>query len=59
MYFVPLSMDFQRAYKMFRSLGIRCLVVVNRYNQCVGTITRSDLTADALAEHMLTKGKHV
>eukprot|EP00978_Attheya_sp_CCMP212_P019924 scaffold56580_cov52-Attheya_sp.AAC.3 len=58
-YVVQENASVERAYKMFRSLGIRCLVVVNRYNQCVGTITRSDLTADALAEHMLTKGKHV
>jgi CBS-domain-containing membrane protein len=36
---------------------LRFLPVVNKYNQVVGTITRSDLTADALAETMLQKGK--
>ncbi|MGK3762214.1 MAG: putative transcriptional regulator [Bacillariaceae sp.] len=42
---------------MFRSMGLRFLPVVNKYNQVVGTITRSDLTADSLAETMLQKGK--
>jgi chloride channel 7 len=48
---------FQRTYQLFRSLGLRFLPVVNRYNQIVGTITRSDLTPEALAESMLSKGK--
>ncbi len=47
----------QRTYSLFRNLGLRFLPVVNKYNQVVGTITRSDLTADALAETMLQKGK--
>lgn len=42
---------------MFRGLGLRFLPVVNKYNQVVGTITRSDLTADSLAQTMLQKGK--
>jgi chloride channel 7 len=46
-----------RAYEIFRTLGLRMLVVVNRYNQCVGAITRDDLTVEALAKHMITKGK--
>ncbi|KAG7374782.1 chloride channel [Nitzschia inconspicua] len=46
-----------RTYSLFRSLGLRFLPVVNKYNQVVGTITRSDLTADALAQTMLEKGK--
>lgn len=46
-----------RAYEIFRTLGLRMLVVVNRYNQCVGTITRDDLTVETLAKHMITKGK--
>jgi chloride channel 7 len=46
-----------RAYEIFRTLGLRILVVVNRYNQCVGTITRDDLTVEALSKDMLTKGK--
>lgn len=47
----------ERTYKMFRGLGLRFLPVVNKYNQVVGTITRSDLTADSLAQTMLQKGK--
>lgn len=47
-----------RAYEIFRTLGLRMLIVVNRYNQCVGTITRDNLTVEALTKDMLTKGKH-
>jgi chloride channel 7 len=46
----------ERTYSVFRDLGLRFLPVVNRYNQAVGTITRADLTPDALAEAMLMKG---
>lgn len=42
---------------MFRSLGLRFLPIVNRHNQVVGTITRTDLTPEALADTMLHKGK--
>ncbi len=48
---------FQRAYELFRAIGLRILVVVNRYNQCVGVISRDDLVSEALAQDMLTKGK--
>lgn len=37
-------------------MGLRFLPVVNKHNQVVGTITRSDLTPDALAETMLKFG---
>ncbi len=47
----------QRTYQLFRSIGLRFLPVVNPHNQCVGTITRSDLTPEALADTMLKKGK--
>lgn len=47
----------QRAYELFRAIGLRILVVVNRYNQCVGVISRDDLLAESLAQDMLTKGK--
>lgn len=52
-----LSSFSQRAYDLFRSLGLRLLVVTNKYNQCVGTITRDDLLAEALAQDMITKGR--
>jgi hypothetical protein len=32
-----------RAYRLFRTLGLRHLSVVTQYNQCVGIITRADL----------------
>lgn len=51
------SSTVSRTYQLFRSLGLRFLPVVNRHNQCVGTITRSDLTPQALANTMLKKGK--
>ena len=54
---VTINTHTQRTYSLFRNLGLRFLPVVNKYNQVVGTITRSDLTADALAETMLQKGK--
>lgn len=55
--FTAVSCIGQRTYQLFRKLGLRFLPVVNKYNQVVGTITRSDLTPDALAETMLNKGK--
>lgn len=58
-YSIQETASVQRAYNLFRSLGLRFLVVVNRYNQCVGTISRDDLTNESLAQDMLTKGKHV
>lgn len=50
------SATVKRTYEIFRSLGVRFLPVVNRHNQIVGAITRSDLTPDALAEKMTGKG---
>ena len=32
-----------RGYRMFRTLGLRHLVVVSQHNQCVGILTRADL----------------
>jgi len=49
----------ETTYNLFRTLGATFLIVVNKYNQCVGTITRHDLTPESLAQHMLTKGRHV
>lgn len=50
------SASVSRTYDIFRSLGLRFLPVVNRHNQIVGTITRSDLTPEALAAKMIGKG---
>jgi len=46
-----------RAYELFRAIGLRILIVTNKYNQCVGTITRDDLIPEALAQDMITKGR--
>ena len=32
-----------RTYRVFRTLGLHHLCVVNRYNRCVGILSRSDL----------------
>ncbi|CAB9504170.1 Putative chloride channel-like protein CLC-g [Seminavis robusta] len=50
------SASVTRTYEIFRSLGCRFLPVTNLHNQIVGTITRKDLTPDALAEKMIGKG---
>lgn len=46
----------QRCYQVFRTLGLKFLPVVNRHNQVVGTITRTDLSADALAHSLVDRG---
>ena len=33
----------QRTYRMFRTLGLRHLCVINKYNQVLGIVTRADL----------------
>ncbi len=35
-----------RAFKLFRTLGLRHLIVVNDFGDCVGIITRFELTED-------------
>ena len=37
------DMSIQRAYNMFRSLGLRHLVITDHQSQVVGIITRKDL----------------
>ena len=39
------SATFQRTYKMFRTLGLRQLIVVNKYHQVLGMVTRVDLVS--------------
>ena len=43
-----------RAYIMFRTLGLRHLVVVNHYNEVMGMITRENL----LPEHFGAGGAY-
>ena len=37
------SATFQRTYRMFRTLGLRQLIVVNEHNEVLGIVTRVDL----------------
>lgn len=48
----------QRTYDIFRTLGLKMLPVVNRHNQCVGTITRTDICNDNLALTLLQGGQN-
>lgn len=42
-YSVPSQFSLERAYGMFRTLGIRHMVVTDQHNQVMGIITRKDL----------------
>uniref|UniRef100_A0A8D0B4Y4 Chloride channel protein n=1 Tax=Salvator merianae TaxID=96440 RepID=A0A8D0B4Y4_SALMN len=42
-YTVPQEASLPRVFKLFRALGLRHLVVVDKYNQVVGMVTRKDL----------------
>ena len=50
--FVSFSLR-QRTYRLFRTLGLRFLCVVNHNNQVVGIITRKDLLPEALTNSLL------
>lgn len=41
----------QRAYRVFRTLGLRHLIVVNKRNQVLGMVTRHDLVATHYLSH--------
>uniref|UniRef100_A0A8D2J880 Chloride channel protein n=1 Tax=Varanus komodoensis TaxID=61221 RepID=A0A8D2J880_VARKO len=42
-YTVPQEASLPRVFKLFRALGLRHLVVVDKHNQVVGLVTRKDL----------------
>ena len=44
-----------RTYLLFRTLGLRHLMVTDSRNRCVGMITRKDLLAFQIAERLLEK----
>ena len=56
-YTVNETASIQRTYRLFRTLGLRTLCVVNHFNQVVGIITRKDLLPDALMDSLL-KGRN-
>ena len=54
-YVVNETASIQRTYRLFRTLGLRFLCVVNHNNQVVGTITRRDLLPDSLVRSWLSR----
>jgi chloride channel 7 len=52
-YTVNETASIQRTYRLFRTLGLRFLVVVNHHNQVVGAITRKDLLPESLSDSLL------
>jgi chloride channel 7 len=57
-YTVNETASIQRTYRLFRTLGLRFLCVVNHNNQVVGIITRRDLMPEALMDSLL-RGRSV
>lgn len=52
-YTVNETASIQRTYRLFRTLGLRFLCVVNHSNQVVGIITRKDLLPESLSDSLL------
>jgi chloride channel 7 len=52
-YTVNETASIQRTYRLFRTLGLKFLCVVNHKNQVVGIITRRDLLPEALTDSLL------
>jgi len=51
-YLIHESASVQKTYRVFRTLGLRHLCVINRHNQIVGMITRKDLLAGRIEERL-------
>jgi len=52
-YTINETASIQRTYRLFRTLGLRFLCVVNHNNQVVGIITRKDLLPHSLSRSLL------
>jgi chloride channel 7 len=52
-YTINETASIQRTYRLFRTLGLRTLSVVNHSNQVVGIITRKDLLPESLSKSLL------
>lgn len=52
-YTINETASIQRTYRLFRTLGLRFLCVVNHNNQVVGIITRADLLPDSLSDSIM------
>mmetsp|Transcript_31009 Transcript_31009/g.40954 ORF Transcript_31009/g.40954 Transcript_31009/m.40954 type:complete len:814 (+) Transcript_31009:234-2675(+) len=53
-YLIHESASVQKTYRLFRTLGLRHLCVVNSHNQVIGMITRKDLLSDHIEERLET-----
>lgn len=53
-YTINSTASIQRTYRLFRTLGLRFLCVVNHQNQVVGVITREDLLPDSLDNSIMS-----
>ena len=51
-YIIHENTSLQRTYRLFRTMGLRHLCVVDLQNRVVGIITRRDLTEEALEERV-------
>ncbi|CAN0046378.1 unnamed protein product [Scytosiphon promiscuus] len=51
-YVINESASLNRTYRLFRTLGLRHLCVVNHHNQVVGIVTRKDLLPEHLAQRL-------
>jgi len=51
-YLIHESASVQKTYRLFRTLGLRHLCVVNSHNQVIGMITRKDLLAEHIEERL-------
>ncbi len=49
----------QRSYRLFRTMGLRHLVVVNADRQVCGILTRQDLTEHRLENHWFQEGDNM
>lgn len=52
---VPGKFSLERAYIIFRTLGLRHMAVVDELNRVIGVITRKDLMGFNMAEKLLAK----
>jgi chloride channel 7 len=58
-YVINESSSLSRTYRLFRTLGLRHLCVVNHHNQVVGIITRKDLVSQHLQDSLLVPRRRV
>ncbi|XP_053569112.1 chloride channel protein C-like [Bombina bombina] len=54
---VPAHFSLHRTYVVFRTLGLRHLIVVDLQNRAIGIITRKDLISVKLEEKLINSGK--